>query len=647
MPQINSCVPLGLQISRECDRIYKLLLQQPEEGDRLVRAWCKMASEASAPPLLRESVFGLMGSEDLKHFLLSPDNQMWHDVQGKTESFLSSLDAPGKQFLFSSEEFLKHFKTAPENTSPTLQDLKPVVMDHTLREPATSTPFGHTGRMKYLTLQIIRKLKFKDIAVSGQYYGQSYTPETQVLEEMQMKGDSMDGMIIMFAPNREDRKAGIHCIQHFGIPNAFLDLTLQPSIRFAQADFKQSVKDAVEELDAIFKGMENVPHLPWRSDQEMNGAKLAKGEISLNLVDIMEFLDLQQDGSMDQTRKSEAEQAFREWKQFEPFKRRVVAILFEEGRGRANYVDYGRVARWLVDQFPKEENYRVLVHAHGSHGNTQDAASIEAALNGASGVWAALIPQAAQAGHNSSMVFLDNLLQMGNEHVLDDFHLHQAAQCARHIYYMNYNTYRVPDDCPIWGRRNDQLTHLAFSVVDGEKWRQMRRGAETVYNVWGASQRERLGSYLPSSVQVEVEKVRIANHDEGQIRISPLVSNSEIWRYRMEELPDVLRPDEKIGDFHQQIRTLSFALMNANIRANFDERETLKKLADIVRRMHQQKFQCPEVEKYLKVRKSEDEAVLQISTSMGRESESECSDWKHGCPAVITEPLILRSCSVQ
>ena len=40
-------------------------------------------------------------------------------------------------------------------------------MDQTVREPATNTPYGHTGPMKYLALQIVREMGYKDIAITG------------------------------------------------------------------------------------------------------------------------------------------------------------------------------------------------------------------------------------------------------------------------------------------------------------------------------------------------------------------------------------------------------------------------------------------------------------------------------------------------
>lgn len=43
-----------------------------------------------------------------------------------------------------------------------------------------------------------------------------------------------------------------------------------------------------QELDKIFKGMEGVPEDPWRADGKVNSTA-AKGEVSLNLVDLMEF----------------------------------------------------------------------------------------------------------------------------------------------------------------------------------------------------------------------------------------------------------------------------------------------------------------------------------------------------------------------
>eukprot|EP00435_Cladocopium_sp_Y103_P076075 s33_g75.t1 len=335
-------LPMGLKIKEVCDRLFRSL-QNPEEDDGTaddeLRAWCRQAKAGDAPSILKQSIFGLMTPDEIKHFLLSPDNNLWHEIAQFTEEFLQLLQkAPVS--AYSAEEL------TPETPySKRLQRMQPVVMDQTVREPATYTPFGHTGYMKLLSLRIVRAMGFKDIAITGQYYKDSYTPETQILEEMEMHGEKMDGTIAMFGPSQEDRKAGVAAMKKFKIPNAFLDTTMKSSQRFADANFVTSVLEAVEEVDVLFKEM-GLPDDPWRDDNDIN-RKPGSGEVSLNLVDLMEFLDLKNDGSMDQEKKAQAEEAFATWKRNPIFRRRVVAILTEEGRGCAHYLDYGHLVKWL------------------------------------------------------------------------------------------------------------------------------------------------------------------------------------------------------------------------------------------------------------------------------------------------------------
>lgn len=414
----------------------------------------------------------------------------------------------------------------------------------------------------------------------------------------------MDGTVAMFGPG--DRSAGIQAIRDFRIPNAFLDLTLKASIRFKDTNFVTSVLEAVEELDSIFTHEMKLPRDPWRSDANVNSKEGVggKGEISLNLVDLMEFLDLQPGETLEQEKKPQqlrAEEAFARWKKSDAFRRRVVAILMEEGRGCANHMDYGVITRWLRKHFPVEEKYRILVHAHAGDGNTQDAAGIEAALHGGNGVWSAIIPQAAQGGHNSSLVFLDNMFHLGNGNVLNDFWLFQAAQCARHIYYLNFNTYDIPGDCPIWGDRVNKLTHTAFCKVKGEDWRQ-RRG--NYYNVWGEREALELKDIAKNSKhRDDVWALRSEERKtEGKYRISPLVSDLDTWTMRISETR-LLGPREIVGDISEEVRALGFALMNAGLRVNLDAEATLGRLIRIVKRIREDKARrCPEVDGYQKAK---------------------------------------------
>ncbi|CAK9023796.1 unnamed protein product [Durusdinium trenchii] len=600
---LTPMAPMGIQICHAIDALFQLLTHEHEASKRVGRETlerCCQKAQKTSDELLKSSIFGLMAPGEIEDFLLAADHRMWMEIRQNTEEFLNKLlNEPGIRV----EDRPKVAEMMrPDAINSHLRQMRPVIMDHTVREPATTTPFGHTGYMKWLTLKIIQKMNIKDIAISGQYYGSSYTPETQILEWLHYKGESMDGMVVMFAPG--EREAGIKAIRDYQIPNAFLDLTLKASVRFEQTNFAttvQNVLDAVEELDQIFTNEMGLAREPWRNDEEVN-SKPGSGEISLNLVDLMEFSDLEPDLDTDKeinpANQKIVEDAFAQWKANDAFQRRVVAILTEEGRGCALHKDYGKIAKWLRNQFPEEEKYRILIHAHAGPGNTQDAASIEAVLHGGNGVWAGIIPQAAQGGHNSSLVFLDNMLRLGNEHVLEDYWLYQAAQSARYVYYLSFNTYKVPDDCPIWGAKVDSLTHTAFSTVKGEEWRRKR---SNYYNMWGQDEKVWLKHAVKKSKHHrEVSLLRI-DEESGAYRLSPLVSDVKTWKKRLgEDLSILVEKEDIVADYVTEVRMLAFAMMNAGLRANFDAPNTLCKLVEIVKRNKAAIQRCRQVHAYQK-----------------------------------------------
>eukprot|EP00435_Cladocopium_sp_Y103_P076143 s33_g78.t1 len=74
----------------------------------------------------------------------------------------------------------------------------------------------------------------------------------------------------------------------------------------------------------------------------------------------------------------------------------------------------------------------------------------------------------------------------------------------------------------------------------------------------------------------KVGEVRHQNYEHHKkYRLSPLVSDAETWRRRIAEAEILTAKDAiTIGDIYLHVRSLGFALMNANIRVNLDEKET-------------------------------------------------------------------------
>ena len=48
-----------------------------------------------------------------------------------------------------------------------LGTVAPILMDHSVREPATNTRYGHTAWVKYYLFKLAKLLGFRNLAISG------------------------------------------------------------------------------------------------------------------------------------------------------------------------------------------------------------------------------------------------------------------------------------------------------------------------------------------------------------------------------------------------------------------------------------------------------------------------------------------------
>eukprot|EP00449_Zooxanthella_nutricula_P033361 CAMPEP_0198491998 /NCGR_PEP_ID=MMETSP1462-20131121/3160_1 /TAXON_ID=1333877 /ORGANISM="Brandtodinium nutriculum, Strain RCC3387" /LENGTH=1167 /DNA_ID=CAMNT_0044220631 /DNA_START=77 /DNA_END=3575 /DNA_ORIENTATION=- len=533
-----------------------------------------------------KSVFKLLSAGQFRQLarLAAPADRLNQKLMANARKVLSMIRT--KREELKDERFDLDPKN-PKFVSGRFGSIQPWVQDHSVREPATNTPFGHTTEIKALLLDLARSVGMRNIALSGMFYGDMYTVEEQQLELMALAGTSFDGCFVMCAPAKDTRAAAMRVLRTFAVPNVFLDVTTETNVRFSisLSSIEGMVLDAVHEADGIFHG--NF-YPPPRNRSDRVPGKAPRGEVYVNLVDLMETLNLTSDGTFQNVdAQGKLEGIFSTWRADWVFQKRVTAILFEEGRGRAISDDYGTVAKWLRDSFP-EDQYLILVHAHGGTG-LENQAPLRAVEEGANGMWAGFIPQAAQVGHSSSFLFLDHLVYRSNPDVLNTYQLGQAIEVAKQMYKLNFNTNRIPKDCPIWGTAAFKLKHTAFSQNEG--WRSR---TEKEYACWAKDDTDKIDKLSSDACIIENKNVFLrlvhpssfeteqSSEFEGW-EIAPLVSDTELIGKRVQELGLIDDDQQVVKEVGEKLRELFMALQVAGFRMDYNSRDVLEVLVRVVR----------------------------------------------------------------
>ena len=514
------------------------------------------------------NIFKLLPGEAIIELLESADHNIYVQLKDYVDSLLQMIT---QNFEKSDSA---NFQSVSRSISR-LSTIDPQVMDHSIREPATNTPFGHTAEMKYLSWKLVREgLGVKNIALAGLYYGDTYTVEEQFIQLLHAKEgvDAFRGGFLMSGPSNQDRKKAFEVSRKYGVPNLFLDVTTVPTVRFDSKTISQVGDDiisAVAEADTFLPPLEE-------GDEPM-------GQIYVNLVDLMECVNLQfgkvfdtdpTDLMLDKEHVEQLEMVFARMKSMP----RIKGILFEEGRGRAIHTDYAIMTRWLRQHFPEGE-YTILVHAHGGTGN-EHSASIDSVNVGADGVWSSFIPQAALVGHNSYFQFLDNLISSGNEQAWDKFDLHTGVELARALYSLNFNTASFPADCPVWGKNHRALVHTAFNTINDAEWRSR---PDNLYHQWTPEEQVEITTQRNKMMEFEwlLSNKKMQDPD-ARFRIAPLVTDPLNIGNRLAELKLLRKGRSSVKEaklkYGKKAQQIMFATMNAGIRVNYNNPETLKKV---------------------------------------------------------------------
>ena len=140
----------------------------------------------------------------------------------------------------------------------------------------------------------------------------------------------------------------------------------------------------------------------------------------------------------------------------------ITGILFEDVRGSRFTFESNELIRLMRHYNPPP--CKILVHPHSSNG-LEDAATIEAILAGADGVWSGFTPQAAQGARGSSVMFLTNLLRAGNQHVRKIFWIDKLTDIARQMWRV-LDCHEVEPNQPIVGERAYRYVDYYFEQTN-------------------------------------------------------------------------------------------------------------------------------------------------------------------------------------
>ena len=323
-----------------------------------------------------------------------------------------------------------------------LKNIKPYLIDLSLRENPVGARVGQTLQDKLEILPKIREFGFENILLGTLDY--SMPDELEVDDDFMMHlrdhGIDMTGCFAFtalglagadgqFVPDPSMLK-----LRDYRVPNTLHEIYLSRRGMAGQYDYetlKRSLPASIQWLN------ENV-----------TGDRGGRPRILINVVDgcdafaenpeeTCEILGLLAELS-------------------------VEGLSIEDDRGTYMPFQVGafvKVARSLLP-----EPLKILVHMHAG-GGFENTSVIEALLNGADGAWGGLPKRAAIIGHASLGELIANLVRVGNPH-MQDYKLDQLLPLATGLQILDEEE-PVPDDLPILGHNAYRLPLSFFRQIEG------------------------------------------------------------------------------------------------------------------------------------------------------------------------------------
>ena len=320
-----------------------------------------------------------------------------------------------------------------------LRDLDPCILDMSFREAALSSRYGHTLADKIELFELAREFGFTDFGLSNFYDFPSVTD--QFLDYLIENDIPLDRFLVTVAVEPGDgsnavaRSPAVVRTEEAGIPNVILLVEIRPgTVELSGRDRDEMLRD----IDRYIRHYR--AQLPPETERQ--------GRIYVRIADIFDAFD-DDPAYVAQALKLLGASP-------------ITGILYEDVRGSRFTFESNALVRLMRRYLPPPR--KILAHPHSGNG-MEDAATIEAVLEGADGVWAGFTPQAAQGGHGSALMFLTNLVRAGNPHVERLYRLEKLVETARRMWQV-HDRHDIEPNQPVVGERAYRYVDRYFEQGD-------------------------------------------------------------------------------------------------------------------------------------------------------------------------------------
>ena len=320
-----------------------------------------------------------------------------------------------------------------------LRELDPCILDMSFREATLSSRYGHTLADKIELYELARDFGFTDFGLSNFYDFPSVTD--QFLDWLLANDVPLDRFLVTIAVEPSDasnavaRSPAVVRTEEAGIPNVILLVEIRPgTVELSGRDREEMLRD----IDRYIRH--------YRAQLPPETAR--QGRIYIRMADIFDAFDDDPRYVVQVLKLLGASP--------------ITGILYEDVRGSRFTFESNALVR-LMRRYVAPPR-KILAHPHSGNG-MEDAATIEAVLEGADGVWAGFTPQAAQGGHGSALMFLTNLVRAGNPHVQRLYQLEKLVEVARRMWQI-HDRHGVEPNQPVVGERAYRYVDQYFEQSD-------------------------------------------------------------------------------------------------------------------------------------------------------------------------------------